>query len=118
MKNKNKLSTLISVLLIAASIWFVSTHEPTDYMKTNANGWLLVRSIAIVWSFIMAIGTYCPWPKFFEGIKELFTGGRLRRVYSTKLSKNLELITWVIWSSIVVQILMTFYVAKWCISGF
>lgn len=86
---------LLTVLLLVVFLVLALAGEPNDAIK-GAGGWLLVRAITLVWSVIVAVGSYSKW-----------------KVPTWNKNLLYWIITWVVFW----QAMASFYVNDWCVDG-
>jgi hypothetical protein len=113
---------LITVAVLVISLFLALSGEPGPIIKEGA-GWAIVRGITLVWSILVAIGSYSKWIYFGKGIKELVNNikgikSAVNTGWKHSYFQSFSLIMWVITWIICWQVMASFYVADWCANGF
>lgn len=85
---------IITTLVMFVSLVLALVGEPGSAIQ-GPGGWMIVRTIALAWSVILAVGTFTKWtwPKEF---------------------KNLNMLKWIALWILFWQVMASFYVADWC----
>ncbi len=90
-------NVLIAAIVLLPLIWGLAV-EPNSVIQQNHLGWLYVRLIVLASSVVLAAITY---------------GGYKVGEYL----KDMTFLKWAAWWVIAFQVMTSWYVAEWCISG-
>lgn len=110
---------LLTILLMAVSLYFMLHPTPGKFIQSDKLGWVAVRGVAFTWSLIMALGTYSHWYSFGQTLRALLsefdssTPGDNSNIPTHKIT----LLSWCACWLVVVQIIAIFYIADWCKFG-
>jgi hypothetical protein len=107
---------LLNVGVLLATLILMLAPMP-GAMIVGSGGWLVVRGIVLIWSTVMAIGTYSNWINFGIAIKALIKGNKSNSWANSKV-RTISLVSWIALWIVFGQIMASFYVAEWCIGGF